>query len=97
MQVLTERSRLLQNKVRKANKGYLHSLIRFHNQIAKGHLTERLTPREFYVAVALKRGCSYKEIARNMGVSIGRVNILVRSVYVSLDIHSRAELEPLVW
>ena len=97
MQVLTERSRLLQNKVRKANKRYLHSLIRFHNQTAKGHLTESLTPREFYVAVALKRGCSYKEIACNMGVSIGRVNILVRSVYVSLDIHSRAELESLVW
>lgn len=97
IQVLVERSSLLQNRVKKATKRYLHSLIRCHNQITKGHLTEILTPREFYVAAALKRGCSYKEIARNMGVSIGRVNILVRSVYVSLDIHSRTELEPLVW
>lgn len=97
MKVLSERSNPLHNKVKKATKGYLQALVRFHNQITKEHLVETLTPREFYVAAALKRGCPYKEIARNMGVSIGRVNILVRSIYMSLNIHSRTELEPLVW
>lgn len=97
MQVLARRSCALHSKVQKKTRGYLHSLIWFHNQLAKSHVTEVLPPREFYVATALKRGCSYKVIARNMGVSIGRVNILVRSVYGRLNLHSRAELEPLVW
>lgn len=97
MKVLAENSPKLRSKVVKASKEYLQSLVCFHNQVTAGNVTDELTPREFYVGMALKRGCTYKEIARNMEVSIGRVNILVRNLYQQLSIHSRTAIEPLVW
>ena len=97
MKVLSENSPKLHSKVVKSSKKYLQSLVYFHNQMTAGNISDGLTPREFYAGMALKRGCTYKEIARNMEVSIGRVNILVRFIYQKLGIHSRAEIEPLVW
>ena len=55
-----------------------------------------LNPREFYLAQQLVDGYSYKENAAKLGVSIGRVNDLVRAIYGKLGIHGKAELEKLV-
>lgn len=97
VKILGEKSPKLQSEVMRSSKKYLQALVYFHNELTAGNVSDGLTPREFYVATALKRGCPYKEIARNMEVSIGRVNIIVRFLYQQLGVHSRVGLEPFVW
>lgn len=94
---LREQSPEMAHKVTRLSDGYLRNVVSFHNRLTAGHVTNELTTREFYIAEALKMGLSYKDIARNMSISLGRVNIMVRIVYEKLDIHCRKELETIVW
>ena len=86
---LVEKIRLLAPK-------FFANLLRFHNHFTGEAVTTDLSPREFYLAQQLVDGCSYKEIAAKLGVSSGRVNDLVRTIYGKLGIHGKAELEKLV-
>ena len=79
-------------KVKALSRSYFGNLIHFHNRYSGETLTDALTPREFYFAEALKRGLGYKTIAARMGISAGRANIMVRSIYQKLHIHSRKEI-----
>ena len=83
-------------KVRRIAPTFFANLLRFHNRFTGESVTTELNPREFYLAQQLVDGCSYKEIAAKLGVSGGRVNDLVRTIYGKLGIHGRAELEKLV-
>jgi len=81
---------------RKVDAFYLNG-IRMRNHLTGGHVTERLSRRQFFIARHIYYGLSYKEIADMLHVSLGRVRNLVSEVYELLDVHSRGELEGLVW
>ena len=83
-------------KVRRIAPKFFANLLRFHNHFTGEAVTTDLSPREFYVAQQLVDGSSYKEIAAKLGVSSGRMNDLVRTIYGKLGVHGRAELEKLV-
>ena len=91
--VIREVAPELVEKVRQIAPRFFANLIRFHNHFTGEALTTELSPREFYLARQLVDGYSYKEIAAKLGVSSGRVNDLVRTIYGKLGIHGKAELE----
>ena len=82
---------------RELSKTYFRNLIRARNHYTGERATERLSFREFYMAMLLKRSLSYKELTERLGISVGRVRNLVSILYEKLDVHSRSELKNLVW
>ena len=94
--VIREVAPELVEKVRQIAPRFFANLIRFHNHFTGEAVTTELNPREFYLAQQLVDGYSYKEIAAKLGVSSGRVNDLVRTIYGKLGVHGKAELEKLV-
>lgn len=52
--------------------------------------TEALTPRELQVVELLRRGCSNKEIARDLGIMEDTVKKHLQSVFAKLGVHRRA-------
>lgn len=76
---------------------YFVNLIRARNHITGEKVTEALSLREFYLAMLLKRGLSYKELAGRFGLSMGWIKNMVMELYQKLHIHSRKEIRPLVW
>jgi DNA-binding NarL/FixJ family response regulator len=52
---------------------------------------DALTPRERDILDQLSKGCPYKEIAANTGLSIDTVRTHLRSIYDKLHVHSRTE------
>lgn len=85
------------SRYRELAKTYFKNLIRFRNHYTGERTTEDLSFREFYLAMLLKRGQAYKELAECLGISIGRVRNLVSVLYEKLHIHKRSELNDLVW
>ena len=83
-------------KIRPIAPKFFANLLRFHNHFSGESRTTELTPREFYLEQQLVDGHSYKEIAAKLGVSSGRVNDLVRTVYKKLGVHGKADLKKLV-
>ena len=51
----------------------------------------RLTPREQEVLEQLSKGYRYKEIVRNLGISLGTLHSYISKVYEKLHVHSRTE------
>lgn len=51
----------------------------------------RLTPREQEVLEQLSKGFRYKEIVRNLGISLGTLHSYISKVYEKLHVHSRTE------
>ena len=78
-------------------KGFFANLIRARNHYTGERTTEELSFREFYLAMLLKRGWAYKELADRFTISIGRMRNIVSILYEKLHIHSRSELKDLVW
>lgn len=54
-------------------------------------LVEPLKPRELQMVRLLGKGCSNKEIARNLGVEVNTVKWYLKSVYAKLCVHRRTE------
>lgn len=50
--------------------------------------SDQLTPREAVVLGLLARGCSYSEIAVELGVSVHTVATNVKNLYRKLGVHS---------
>ena len=78
-------------------KGFFANLIRVRNHYTGERTTEELTFREFYLAMLLKRGWAYKELADRFTISVGRMRNIVSILYEKLHIHNRNELTDLVW
>ena len=51
-----------------------------------------LSPREREVAMLVARGLANKEIARELGLSLGTVKLHVHSIFLKLGTRSRAML-----
>ena len=84
-------------RYREISRAYFANLIRVRNHITGEKTTDELSYREFYLAMLLKRGLSYKELADRFGLSVGRVKNLLLVLYQKLHIHSRTEIDRLVW
>ena len=54
--------------------------------------SELLSPREREVALLVSRGLANKEIARELGLSLGTVKLHVHSIFLKLRTRSRAML-----
>lgn len=94
--LLSESPELLE-RLRQRGSDYLRQLVRFHNHHTGESITERLAPREFNLACALKRGLRYKEIAAHMGITYGHMKNMVAELYETLGICQSSELKGLVW
>ena len=82
--------------IRQRAPDFFRNLIRFHNRLTGGSMTDLLTPREFYVATALTKGFKYKEIAERLGIAYCRVNDLITTIHDKLNIHGSSELKSFV-
>lgn len=58
----------------------------------RASLLQVLTPRETRVALLLVEGHTLREIGRQLGVQVSTLRGYVKSIYVKLGVHSRAEL-----
>lgn len=84
-------------RYRALSRSYFTNLIRARNHITGEKTADELSPREFYLAMLLKRGLSYKELADRFGLSVGRIKNILQVLYQKLHIHSRSEIDDFVW
>jgi len=63
----------------------------FQAQAAAHAETDALSARELEVLQALSKGHTYKEIASNLGISLGTVRTYIQRIYEKLHVHSHAE------
>jgi DNA-binding NarL/FixJ family response regulator len=63
----------------------------FQAQAAADAETDTLSARELEVLQALSKGNTYKEIAANLGISLGTVRTYIQRIYEKLHVHSHAE------
>lgn len=96
-EILSEVAPNLLPRYRETSRRYFTNLIRARNHILGEKATDVLSPREFYLAMLLKRGLSYKELADRFGLSVGRIKNLLLVLYQKLNIHARSEIADLVW
>ena len=60
-------------------------------QSARRAETEALSAREVEVLQSLSKGHTYKQIAADLGISIGTVRTYIQRIYEKLHVHSHAE------
>lgn len=85
------------SRLRELSRTYFANLVRARNHVKGEKATDELSFREFYLAMLLKRGFSYKQLADRFGLSVGRVKNILLELYQKLHIHSRSEIDDLVW
>jgi DNA-binding NarL/FixJ family response regulator len=50
---------------------------------------DRLTPREYQVAMLVARGLSNREVARKLGISYGTAKLHVHRIYKKLGVKNK--------
>jgi len=70
----------------------VHSILPFGGDDARAIEIPSLAPREIQILDLLTTGCSEKEIAELIGISVHTVHVYVKRVYLAFKVHSRAEL-----
>ncbi len=68
----------------------------FHNQFTKDNITLILSLREYHIALLVARRIPYAKIARQYGISVGRLKNIMLEIYEKLFISSRDELAKFV-
>ena len=74
----------------------LKNWVQFHNRFAHDHVTLLLKPRELRIAVLAASRISYRKIAEQEYLSVGRVRNILQEVYGKLFVRNRKELADLV-
>jgi DNA-binding CsgD family transcriptional regulator len=64
----------------------------FHNQFTKDNITLILSMREYHLALLVAHHVPYAKIAKQYGISVGRLKNIVLEIYGKLYISSRDEL-----
>jgi DNA-binding NarL/FixJ family response regulator len=57
-----------------------------------GQTMDRLTPRQYQVAMLVARGLSNREVARQLGLNHGTVKLHVHEIFRKLGLKSRFEV-----
>ena len=97
LDVLTDAAPREVIRFKRTRRAYFANLIRMRNHAFGEKITSALSVREFYLTMLVKRGVSHKELSARFGVSLGRVKNIMLYIYQKLGIHSRSELDGLVW
>ncbi len=63
----------------------------FQASLAKTPLIENLTPREQQILELLSRGFAYKQIAADLGLSMGTIQTHISRIYKKLHVNCRTE------
>ena len=84
-------------RFREQNRSYYKNLILVRNHYLGERITDKLTFREMYLAIFLKRGRPYDELAKRFEVTVGHLKNVISKVYEKLGVHSRGELKDIVW
>ena len=66
--------------------------IAFHNRFTKDNITLMLTLREYHLALLVAQRVPYAKIARQHGISVGRLKNIMLEIYEKLYISGREEL-----
>ena len=66
--------------------------LSFHNQFTKDNITLILSLRELHLALLVARRIPYAEIAKQHGISVGRLKNIMLEIYEKLHISGRDEL-----
>lgn len=66
--------------------------ITFHNHFTKDNITLILSLREYHFALLVARHVPYAQIAKQYGISVGRLKNIMLEIYQKLFISSRDEL-----
>ncbi len=69
----------------------------FHNQFTKDNITLMLSLREYHIALLVARHVPYAKIARQHGISVGRLKNIMLEIYGKLFISGRDELTRYVY
>lgn len=71
--------------------------VGFHNRFTRDNITLMLTLREYHIAFQVARRVPYATIARQQGISVGRLKNIMQDIYEKLFISGRSELAELVF
>lgn len=66
--------------------------VTFHNQFTKDNITLMLSLREYHIALLVARRVPYAKIAKQHGISVGRLKNIMLEIYEKLFISGRNEL-----
>lgn len=67
-------------------------LIYFLNSGIPEEISKQLSPRELELVLFLRNGLTYKELAREMFVSVYTINHHLKKIYTKLNVSSKAQL-----
>ncbi len=67
--------------------------IAFHNQFAKDNITLILSLREYHLAMLVARRVPYAKIAKQYGISVGRLKNIMLEIREKLFLSNQEELE----
>lgn len=70
--------------------------ITFHNQFTKDNITLILSLREYHLAVLVARRVPYAKIAKQYGISVGRLKNIMLEIREKLFLSNREELEKFI-
>lgn len=84
-------------RYRALSKSYYANFVKMRNHFTGERVSDKLSLREMYLAILLRRGLSYKEIAERFGITVGRTKNLVAAIYGKLGVNSRKQLKGRVW
>ena len=70
--------------------------IIFHNQFTKDNITLILSLREYHLAVLVARRVPYAKIAKQYGISVGRLKNIMLEIREKLFLSNREELEKFI-
>lgn len=82
----------LVDPVRKLGEQIWQEWNRFHTRFIRNHMEHLLTPSEHRAARLAAKGIPYREMAQEMGVTVGEVKLILAEVYKKLYVSDRAEL-----
>lgn len=78
-------------------KRVIKNWITFHNRFTKENITTILSLREYHVALLAVNRVPYAAIAKQHGISVGRVKNIMQGVYNKLLISGRKELSEYIY
>lgn len=70
----------------------VHNWLSFHSRFTRNNVQRILTRREFYLAQMVARHIPYADIAKQYGISVGRLKNIMLEIYEKLCISGRDEL-----
>ena len=66
--------------------------VAFHNKFTEGNITQDLSLRDYQIALLVAQRVPAAKIARQLNISVGRVNNIIQEIYGTLFVHNRNEL-----